>query len=172
MIYMDHAATSWPKPIQVGEAMVSFMETAGGNPGRSGHELSIRAGRVVYDTRERVATFFGIDDPMRVIFAPNVTFALNLALLGLLKSGDRVVTTSIEHNSAMRPLRALEEDGLELAVMPCGPDGLLDLSVAEQAIIPGTRLVVLNHASNVMGAIMPVAEDCRDGSPCGRAGIA
>jgi len=158
MMYMDHAATSWPKPKQVGEAMVSFMETSGGNPGRSGHALSIRAGCVVYDTRELVAEFFGVGDPMRVIFAPNVTFALNLAMLGLLKSGDRVVTTSVEHNSVMRPLRALEADGLELEVMACGADGLLDLSVAEQAITPGTRLVVLNHASNVMGAITPVAE--------------
>ena len=100
MIYMDHAATSWPKPPQVIRAMVDYLERAGGNPGRSGHRLSIAAGRIVYETREALAAFFNAPDPMRVILTPNVTYALNIALLGLLRPGDQVVTSSMEHKGA------------------------------------------------------------------------
>ncbi|MFO7698824.1 MAG: aminotransferase class V-fold PLP-dependent enzyme, partial [Anaerolineae bacterium] len=102
MIYLDNAATSWPKPPEVAQAMVAFMERAGGNPGRSGHRLSVAAGRVVYDTREALAELFHAEDPLRVVLSPNITYALNLALLGLLTPGDRVVTTGVEHNSVMR----------------------------------------------------------------------
>jgi cysteine desulfurase/selenocysteine lyase len=158
MIYLDHAATSWPKPPEVIRAMVDLMERAGGNPGRSGHRLSIEAGRIVYAAREAVAEFFGAPDPMRVVFTANVTTALNLALRGLLRPGDRVVTSSIEHNSVMRPLRALERQGVRLTVVPCAADGRLDPGALARAVEPGTRLVVLNHASNVMGTILPVAE--------------
>jgi len=155
---MDHAATSWPKPPGVIPAMVDFLERAGGNPGRSGHRLSIRAGRIVYDAREAVADLFHVSDPARVIFTPNVTYALNIALRGLLHPGDRVVTSSIEHNAVMRPLRALERSGVDLTIVPCAPDGSLDLADLEREITAGTRLVVANHASNVMGTILPIAE--------------
>ncbi len=158
MIYLDHAATSWPKPPEVVHAMSDYLETAGGNPGRSGHRLSIAAARCVYDAREAVATLFHVPDPLRVVFTLNVTHALNLALCGVLRPGDKVVTSSIEHNSVMRPLRELETHGVQLSVVACRPDGTLDLKVMRQAITPGTRLVVVNHASNVMGAILPVAE--------------
>jgi cysteine desulfurase/selenocysteine lyase len=161
MIYMDYAATSWPKPSTVIEAMRAFLEEAGGNPGRSGHKLSIEAGRTVYETRECVAELFNAPDPLRVILLPNVTYALNLAIQGYLHPGDHVVTTSIEHNSVMRPLRALERRGLALTVVPCASDGLLNPSDAQAAMRPNTRLVVMNHASNVMGAITPVAEMAR-----------
>src|SRR5512143_1319130 len=112
MIYLDYAATSWPKPPEVIQAMSDYLEKAGGNPGRSGHRLSIAAGRIVYKTREAVAELFHVPDPMRIIFTHNVTYALNLAIRGILKPGDHVVTTSMEHNSVMRPLRALERDGV------------------------------------------------------------
>lgn len=159
MIYLDHAATSWPKPPEVLEAMTAFLERAGGNPGRSGHRLSIEAGRIVYETREALAQLFGSPDPLRVVLTPNVTYALNIALLGLLNPVvDRVVTTGIEHNSVMRPLRAMEERGLELVVAPCAPDGQLDLDAFEAALRPGARLVVVNHASNVSGTMLPIAE--------------
>ncbi len=161
MIYLDHAATSWPKPLEVIEAMSNFMENAGGNPGRSGHRLSIAAARVVFETREAIAELFHAPDPMRVIFTHNVTYALNLALYGLLRPGDRVVTTSMEHNSVMRPLRALEREGLKLEVVCCRPDGTIDLDLLRSAIVPGARLVVMTHASNVVGTIMPVAEAAR-----------
>jgi cysteine desulfurase / selenocysteine lyase len=158
MIYMDYAATSWPKPKEVLNAMCDFMEYSGGNPGRSGHRLSISAARIVYNARETIAGFFHISDPMRVIFSPNVTYALNLAINGILKPGDHVVTSSIEHNSVMRPLRALEKKGLRLSVVPCQEDGCLDLEKMRSVVSPGTRLVVVTHASNVMGAILPIKE--------------
>jgi cysteine desulfurase family protein len=155
MIYLDYAATSWPKPPAVIAAMADFLEHAGGNPGRSGHRLSIAAGRVINEARESVAACFGAPDPLRVVFTPNVTYALNIALLALLRPGDRVVTTGIEHNSVMRPLRALEKAGVELVVAPCGPDGSLDEAALQRALAPGARLVVANHASNVIGTILP-----------------
>jgi cysteine desulfurase / selenocysteine lyase len=161
VIYLDHAATSWPKPPQVIAAMSDYLGNAGGNPGRSGHRLSIAAARYVYDAREALAELFGAPDPLRVIFTLNVTHALNLALRGLLHPGDRVVTSSIEHNSVMRPLRELERQGVQLALARGGPDGRVDLDAFAQAITPGTRLVVVTHASNVMGAILPVAEIAR-----------
>jgi cysteine desulfurase family protein len=157
MIYLDHAATSWPKPPAVIEAMTSFLERAGGNPGRSGHRLSVEAARIVYDARESIATLFGGDDPLRVIFTLNVTHAINLALRGLLRAGDHVVTTGMEHNAVMRPLRALERQGVRLTVVPCAGDGTLDPADMARAVTPGTRLVVMTHASNVTGTILPVA---------------
>lgn len=158
MIYLDYAATSWPKPPEVLRAMSDFLECAGGNPGRSGHRLSIAAARIVYNVREAVAELFHIPDPMRIIFTCNVTYALNLALRGLLRPGDRVVTSSLEHNSVMRPLRALEREGVRLTVVGCGADGSLDLNAMRAAVTRGTRLVVVTHASNVIGTILPVEE--------------
>ena len=169
MIYLDHAATSWPKPPEVTQAMADFLARAGGNPGRSGHRLSVEAGRIVYDAREAVAELFHVADPLRVIFTLNATHALNIALAGLLRPGDHVVTSSIEHNAVMRPLRALchaPDDSaasatwprsIGLTVVRCAADGTLNLGDLERAVTPGTRLVVLNHASNVCGAIQPVA---------------
>jgi cysteine desulfurase family protein len=158
MIYLDYAATSWPKPKEVQRAMCDFLEFSGGNPGRSGHRLSISAARIVFNAREAVANLFHVTDPLRVIFTANVTHALNLALFGLLKPGDHVVTSSIEHNSVMRPLRALEKQGIKLTVVQCRTDGCLDLDLWRAAITPGTRLVVVTHASNVMGTIVPIKE--------------
>lgn len=158
MIYLDHAATSWPKPSQVIKAMADFLEHAGGNPGRSGHRLSIAAGRVVYDARENIATLLGASDPLRLIFTLNATHALNIALHGYVRAGFRVVTTGIEHNSVMRPLRILEKQGVHLTVMACASDGSIDVAQVKSAVKPGTNLVVINHASNVAGTILPVAE--------------
>ncbi len=158
MIYMDNAATSWPKPPGVARAMVHFLEEIGANPGRSGHRLSIEAGRVIYQTREALAALFDFPDPLRIIFTPNATYALNLALHGLLRPGDHVVTSSMEHNAVMRPLRALEQQEVALTVLPCAPDGTLDPQAVRQAMRPETTLIVLNHASNVCGTILPVAE--------------
>lgn len=158
MIYLDYAATSWPKPKEVQRAMCDFLEYSGGNPGRSGHRLSISAARIVFNAREAVANLFHVTDPLRVIFTANVTHALNLALYGLLKPGDHVVTSSIEHNSVMRPLRDLEKEGINLTVVQCKTDGCLDLDLWRAAVTPVTRLVVVTHASNVMGTIVPIKE--------------
>lgn len=161
MIYLDNAATSFPKPDAVIRAMSNFLERAGGNPGRSGHRLSIEAGRVVYDAREAIAELFHVRDPLRVIFSLNATHALNLALRGIVRAGDRVVTTSMEHNAVMRPLRALERAGVRVVVVPCARNGSLNLDDMSRAIEPGARLVVVNHASNVVGTILPIAEIAR-----------
>ena len=158
MIYFDSAATSWPKPPGVAEAMVHFINAVGANPGRSAHRLSVASARIVYAAREAIAELFHAPDPLRVVLGHNVTEALNLALCGLLRPGDHVITSSIEHNSVMRPLRALQAQGVELTVVPCSPQGALDPADVETAIRPQTTLIVLNHASNVIGTLLPVAE--------------
>lgn len=158
MIYFDNAATSWPKPPCVAEAMTQYLTDIGASPGRSGHRLAVDAARVVYGAREAVAELFHAPDPLRVVFGANVTEALNLALNGLLKPGDHVVTGSLEHNSVMRPLRALERAGVSVTIVACSPTGALNPHDLERAIRPDTRLIVLNHASNVVGTLLPVAE--------------
>jgi cysteine desulfurase family protein len=158
MIYLDNAATSWPKPPEVIKAMTDVLERAGGNPGRSGHRLSIAAARVIYNTREEIARFLGISNPLRVLFTNNATHAINLALRGILKPGDHVVTSSMEHNAIMRPLRRLEKQGIRVSIVPCAVDGSLDVRDVIRAVNSSTRLVVITHASNVIGTLLPVAE--------------
>jgi len=158
MIYLDNAATSWPKPPCVVEAMVRFLDETGANPGRSGHRLSVEAGRIIYDAREAITELFNAPDPLRVVFGHNVTDALNLALRGLLRPGDHVVTSSMEHNSVMRPLRALEQQGVEVTVVACSPEGVLDPDDVAAAIRSDTVMIALNHASNVTGTLLPVPD--------------
>lgn len=158
MIYFDNAATSWPKPPCVAEAMTRHMAEVGASPGRSGHRLAVEAARRLYEARETVADLFHAPDPLRVVFGANVTEALNLALNGLLRPGDHVITGSMEHNAVMRPLRALERHGVQVTVVPCSPDGALDPADLAAAVRPATRLIALNHASNVTGTLLPVAE--------------
>jgi len=158
MIYFDNAATSWPKPPGVAEAMVHFINDVGANPSRSAHRLAVESGRIVYSAREAVAELFHAPDPLRIVFGHNVTEALNLALRGLLRPGDHVVTSSMEHNSVMRPLRALAHRGIELTVVPCSPEGFLDPAKVEAALRPNTTIIALNHASNVVGTLLPVSE--------------
>ena len=161
MIYLDHAATSWPKPREVLRAMNDFLDRAGGNPGRSGHRLSVEAGRIVYEVRESVAEFFNMPDPMRVVFTQNGTHAINIALAGFLKPGDAVVTSSIEHNSVMRPLRALDHQGVVIKIVDCSPNGEMDLSAFEQALAEGAKLLAVTHAGNVIGGLSPISELAR-----------
>ncbi|HAL61268.1 MAG TPA: cysteine desulfurase [Chloroflexi bacterium] len=158
MIYLDNAATSWPKPPAVAEAMVRFLEQVGASPGRSSHRLSVEAGRIIYQVREDLAKLFNCPDPLHIVFGLNATEALNLALQGYLRPGDQVITSSMEHNSVMRPLRALEKRGVELTVLPCSGEGFLEPGLIEEAIRPNTVMIVLNHASNVIGTLLPVRE--------------
>lgn len=153
MIYFDNAATSWPKPAAVCAALGEYFGEAGGNAGRSGHRMSVAAARIVERAREALAELFNADDPSRIVFTQNATHALNVALYGLLRAGDHVVTTSLEHNSVMRPLRHLETLGVELTVVACTPDGMLDVSSLRRALRPSTRLLVTTHASNVVGTL-------------------
>lgn len=158
MIYLDNAATSWPKPPGVVEAVVQCLTEAGANPGRSGHRMSVAAARLVYGAREALATLLGADDPLRIVLTANITEALNLALRGLLHPGDHVITSAMEHNAVMRPLRALQRQGVEISVVRCTPEGAMDPRDVEAAIRDNTALIVLNHASNVVGTLLPVAE--------------
>lgn len=158
MIYFDNAATSWPKPDCVPQAMLRFTTAVGANPGRSGHRLANEAERVRFSAREAIATIVGASDPLRVVFTPNGTTALNLAIQGLLPPDAHVVTTGMEHNAVMRPLRAIEQRGVSISVVPCQPDGTLDPADVAGHIRPNTRLIVVNHASNVCGTVLPVRE--------------
>jgi len=156
MIYFDNAATSWPKPPGVRAALDEYFGDAGGNPGRSGHRMSIAAARIVENAREELAVLFHASDPSRVVFTQNATHALNLALYGLLRPGDRVVTTGLEHNAVMRPLRHLETLGVHVAIVTRAEDGRLDLDALYQALRPGARLLVTTHGSNVTGTLISI----------------
>jgi len=155
-VYLDNAATSFPKPDDVLSAMINYQQTIGASPGRSGHGRSIDAGRIVYETREILSRLFRIGDPLRIVLTKNSTEALNIVLKGALKPGDHVITSSMEHNSVMRPLRWLESQGVELSLIPCSPRGELDPGDIRQCLRHNTKMVILTHASNVTGTIMPI----------------
>jgi cysteine desulfurase family protein len=135
-----------------------YQQEIGGSPGRSGHRLSIEAGRVVHEAREVLARLFNIHDPLQIVLTQNATEALNIALIGLLKPGDHVVTTGMEHNAVMRPLRFLASRGVDLSVVPTSNRGELDPDDMRAAFRTNTRVVVMTHATNVTGTIMPVKE--------------
>lgn len=158
MIYLDNAATTWPKPPEVPEAMHRSITDAGANPGRGGHDLALQAGRLIYDTREKVAALLGVADPLKVIFTANATEALNTVLFGLLEPGDHVITSSIEHNAVARPLHQLGKRGVTLSVVPVEISAGIDLERVRRAIQPKTRLLVFSHASNVFGTLLPIAD--------------
>lgn len=157
-MYLDNAATSFPKPEPVYRAMDRFLREAGANPGRSAHRLAAAAAATVAQTRRHLARFFNAPAPERVIFTLNATDALNLALKGVLKVGDHVVTTSMEHNSVIRPLRKLEAAGVGITVVAASPEGRVGVEAIAAALQPATRLVAMTHASNVTGTLQPVAE--------------
>lgn len=159
-IYLDNGATSFPKPPAVAAAMSHFLRAIGGSPGRSGHRLSQEAARVVFECREAIASLIGAPDSKRVVFTLNATQALNTAIYGTLRQGDRVVTTSMEHNAVMRPLRDLERRRvIELHVVPCDRTGLLDPQLLEGALrTHRPRLAAVVHASNVTGSVAPLRE--------------
>lgn len=166
-IYLDNAATSWPKPKSVIKAMKQYFARCGGNPGRSGHTKAIEAGRIVLAAREAVSKLFNITDPSRIIFTKNATEALNIVLFGSLGPGDHLITTSMEHNSVLRPVRKLEESGVRLSIIEGDPFGTVDPNLIIEAMNTDTRLVCVNHASNVTGTVQeiaPIAEACRQKS--------
>ena len=136
-----------------------YLSQIGTSPGRGGYNLSLEAGRIVLETREIVRSLFNAPAAEQVIFTPNVTYALNIALQGLLETGDHVITTSMEHNSVIRPLRALEQSrDLEITIVPCNRQGCLDPAAVKKALRPNTKLLVFTHASNVSGTVLPLAD--------------
>ena len=162
LIYLDNAATTFPKPAAVLRAMVDTYAEVGASPGRGNHDLATRAGDLVEEARAKVARFFGAPDPTRVIFANNATDALNTVILGLVRPGDHVVTTRLDHNSVLRPLHHLAETGvITWDAAPFDERGFVDPGALEALLRPNTRAVVMTHASNVIGTIQPIAEIAR-----------
>lgn len=157
MIYLDNGATSFPKPEEVYRSVYNTMMNFGGNPGRSGHKMALEAGRLIHDTREKVANFFNIDNPMNIVFTLNATDSLNMAIKGFLREGDHAIITSMEHNSVVRPIKKLEKEGkIKLDIVKCDKEGNLDIIDIKKLIKVNTRLIVTTHASNVTGTILPV----------------
>lgn len=158
MIYLDNAATSFPKPPPVTEAITVFLRTSAANPGRSAHALAVSAQRQVEGCRRRVAQLFGVPDPSRIVFTLNATDAINIGLKGVVSPGDHIVSTEMEHNSVARPLRRLQSEGVEVTHAPAGTDGTISPDDVRAALRPETRLVVFSNASNVTGTIQPLED--------------
>jgi cysteine desulfurase family protein len=158
MIYLDNAATSFPKPEAVYQALDRFARQSLANPGRAGHKMALAAERALDDARHLLNQFFHGDGPERFVFTLNCTDALNMAFKGVLADGDHVVTTDLEHNSVSRPLRKMELDGrITLTRVRADGGGTIDPDAIRPAVTPRTRLVALTHASNVLGTVQPVA---------------
>lgn len=157
-VYLDHAATSFPKPPSVYRAIMNVLKQVGGSPGRSDHRAAREASQIVQETREKIARLFAIPKAEQVIFTHNATEAINLALKGLLAPKDHVLISSMEHNSVVRPLRKLEEMGVKFSIIPCSREGYLDISTFKKGLQRKTKLIVLTHASNVTGMIFPITE--------------
>jgi len=158
MIYLDNAATSWPKPEEVYQRVDQIMRHIGANPGRSGHMMAIEAGEIVQETRELVANLFGISHPSQVVFTLNATDSLNLALKGLLQPGDHVITSNMEHNAMARPLEALRKIGVEVSKVTTSPIWGVSPQDVKAAIRSNTKLIAITHASNVTGTLNPICE--------------
>ncbi len=161
IIYLDQAATSFPKAPYVIEAISNFLINIGANPGRSGHRLSLEAARIIYETRSLIAQLINCPDPKQIIFTQNATAALNYVIFKFLDKNDEVATTSMEHNSVMRPLRYLEKyKNTKIKIVKASNNGLIDVNQFCNAVSKKTRLIIINHVSNVTGTIQPLEEIC------------
>ena len=161
LIYFDNPATVWPKPEGVYKFMDEFYRSHGVNPGRSGYDLALEAGSLLDRTRKRLTKFFGGDEgaPERLVFGYNVTDALNLAIPGLVGQGDHVITTNLEHNSVIRPVNHMVRDhGADATYLPFNAQGFIEPDAVRKAVRPNTRLVIVNHGSNVIGTVQPIRE--------------
>lgn len=150
MIYLDNAATTMRKPQQVIDAVVTAM-TSMGNAGRGANEASLSAARIIYDTRDKLAKLFGAENARRIAFTSNSTESLNIAIKGLLKSGDHVITTMLEHNSVLRPLYEMEQMGVKLTIVKSNESGMIDYADIERAITENTKLIICTNGSNLTG---------------------
>ncbi|HEX7475140.1 MAG TPA: aminotransferase class V-fold PLP-dependent enzyme, partial [Dehalococcoidales bacterium] len=159
MIYLDNAATSWPKPETVYQTMDKFLRERGGNPGHGSHSLATAAKQTVDEARIRVARFINATEVAGIIFTLNCTDSINIGLKGLLKPGDHVITSRLEHNAVIRPLFKLAEQGVKVTKVAVSPEtGTVSPLDIEKALTPQTRLICIIHASNVNGVVQPVVE--------------
>lgn len=158
-IYLDNAATSRDKAAVVKKAILNYYENIGCSPGRGGYEDSLKAGRIIIEARNTIADFFNVDNLKQIIFTHNITYALNIGIKGILKKGDHVITSTMEHNSVLRPLNRLEKNGIiDVDYIQCDQKGRLNPEEVEAAINKKTKLIILTYASNVSGTIMPIKE--------------
>lgn len=158
MIYLDNAATSFPKPSVVVEAVHKQLMEVGGNAGRSSHQGGLQSGRILYETRCAIAKLINCQDPLEISFTLNATEGLNMVIQGVLEEGDHVVTTSMEHNSVLRPLVAMEGRQVNHSIVWGDGQGTVTPLAMEEAIQPNTRMMIINHCSNVSGTVQPVEE--------------
>ncbi len=156
MIYADNACTSFPKPKQTADAVYNYIAYTGVNINRGGYTSSYEASDIVFDCRELLKDFFGADDCKNVVFTQNITQSLNIILKGYLKSGDHVLCSSMEHNAVMRPLCQLQKHGVDFDRIPCDSEGFLQFNEIEKLIKPNTKAIIMQHAGNVCGSIMPI----------------
>ena len=156
MIYFDNGATTFPKPRAVVNAVDKTLRYYGANPGRSGHNMSLKASEIMYECRKNAAELFNADSPENIIFTYNCTAALNYVIKGLLKEGDHAVISSLEHNAVLRPLESLKENEVDYSIADYSPNDEETINNFRNAIRPNTKLVVCTHASNVFGVRLPV----------------
>jgi cysteine desulfurase family protein len=168
VIYLDNAATSFPKPSEVYDEVLNCMKNYAANPGRSSHDMSIQASSKIAETRQELSTLFNIDCPFDIIFTCNATESLNIAIKGLLKRGDHAISTAIEHNSVLRPLNYLSKAGVELTLLKVNMEGFIDINELEKSIEKNTKVIIINHASNVLGTIQDIE---KIGSICKKYGL-
>jgi len=159
IIYLDHAATSFPKPPEVSQALLYALEQASANPGRGSHRMAVQASRELFQCRKTLSKLLDVHNPVDIAFTANTTVALNMAIQGYLEAGDHVISTMTEHNSVRRPLEALKRSiGIEVTYIAVDAQGEINLAEVNQAFTPRTRLLVCNHSSNLLGSILPIAE--------------
>lgn len=158
VIYLDNASTTFPKPTEVYEEVIRCMEGYAANPGRGSYDMEVKAGSKILETREMLSTLFNIKNPLNVIFTSNATEALNLGIKGALKRGDHVISTVIEHNSVLRPLNYLSRNGVALTLVGVNELGYVSADNIKKEIRHNTKLIVINHASNVLGTIQHIGE--------------
>lgn len=156
MIYLDNAATSFPKPVEVYEEVLNCMKNYAANPGRSSHDMSIKAATKIIETRESICKLFNTSDPMNIIFTSNATEALNIAIKGVIKQGDHVISTVIEHNSVLRPLNSLSKKGVCVKLLDVDENGYISIADLKNNIKKNTKAIIINHASNVIGTVQNI----------------
>lgn len=159
LVYLDHAATSWPKPPEVVQAMMDALQHAGANAGRGNHSMAIGTGRMLIRARAALAELFAVANAQDIAFTHNTTMSLNMAIQGTLREGDHVISTMTEHNSVRRPLEYLRRTkGIEVDYLKVDAEGQLDLRELEQTFKSNTRMVICSHSSNLLGSILPIGE--------------
>jgi len=156
MIYLDNAATSFPKPSEVYEEVLNCMKNYAANSGRGSYDMSIKAALKIMETREEICQLFNISSPLNLIFTFNATEALNIGIKGALRRGDHVISTVIEHNSVLRPLHSLSENGVEVTLINVDKTGYVNIKDIQKEIKKNTRMIIINHVSNVLGSTQDI----------------